>query len=76
MPVPFANAFATAGSAISRVTSPISSRLGRRGTIILRYVGIVVLALVVFAFALQATFPYERVKDRAPNPELLTEIAR
>ena len=65
MPVPFANAFATAGSAISRVTSPISSRLGRRGTIILRYVGIVVLALVVFAFALQATFPYERVKDRA-----------
>lgn len=65
MPVPFANAFATAGSAIGRVTTPISSRLGRRGTIILRYVGIVVFALVVFTFALQATFPYERVKDRA-----------
>ncbi|MEO8845136.1 MAG: type II secretion system protein GspN [Kofleriaceae bacterium] len=65
MPVPFANAFATAGSAIGRVTNPISSRLGRRGTIIVRYVALVVLGLVVFAFALQATFPYERVKDKA-----------
>jgi type II secretion system protein N len=65
VPVPFANAFHTAGSMISRVTTPITSRLGRRGTRVMRYVGIVVLALLVFVFALQATFPYERLKDRA-----------
>lgn len=59
--VPFAGLW----SGISRVTGPIAARLGRRGTLVLRYVGIVVLALVVFVLALQATFPYERVKDRA-----------
>ena len=30
----------------------------------LRYAGFVLVALVVFVFALQLTFPYERVKDR------------
>jgi type II secretion system protein N len=65
MQVPFANAFHTAGSAINRVTSPITSRLGRRGTTVLRYVGLALVGLVVFLFALQATFPYNRVKERA-----------
>jgi len=57
--------FAGLWSGIGRVTGPIATRLGRRGTLVLRYVGIVVLALIVFVLALQATFPYERVKDRA-----------
>lgn len=39
---------------------PIS---GRARTI-LKYVGYVVIALVTFVFALQATFPYDRVKDK------------
>jgi type II secretion system protein N len=37
--------------------------LGPRSRRVLRYVGLVVLALVSFVLALQATFPYNRVKD-------------
>lgn len=58
--VPFAGAFA----AIGRVTSPITQRLGRRGTLVVRYVAIVVIALFAFTLALQATFPYDRMKDK------------
>ncbi|MEP6865685.1 MAG: type II secretion system protein GspN, partial [Deltaproteobacteria bacterium] len=58
--VPFAGAFA----AIGRVTSPITQRLGRRGTLVVRYVAIVVVALFAFTLALQATFPYDRMKDK------------
>lgn len=58
--VPFAGAFA----AIGRVTSPISQRLGRRGTLVVRYATIAMIALVAFTLALQATFPYERMKDK------------
>ncbi|MEO8548355.1 MAG: type II secretion system protein GspN [Kofleriaceae bacterium] len=57
--------FAGLWSGIGRVTGPIASRLGRRGTLVLRDAEIAVLALIVFVLALQATFPYERVKDRA-----------
>ncbi|HEX3765780.1 MAG TPA: type II secretion system protein GspN [Kofleriaceae bacterium] len=39
--------------------------LGPRARRVLRYVGFAVLALVSFVFALQATFPYDRVKDTA-----------
>jgi len=38
--------------------------LGPRARKLLRYVGLVVLALVSFVLALQATFPYDRVKDQ------------
>lgn len=38
--------------------------LGRRTRLVLRYVGFFVLAVVTFVFALQLTFPYDRVKDR------------
>ncbi len=38
--------------------------LGRRGRLVLRYVGFVVLSIVTFVFALQLTFPYGRVKDK------------
>ncbi|HEY3802502.1 MAG TPA: type II secretion system protein GspN [Kofleriaceae bacterium] len=38
--------------------------LGPRQRLILRYVGIAVAALVVFVLALQATFPYDRVRDK------------
>jgi len=58
--VPFAGAFA----AIGRVTSPIAQRLGRRGTLVVRYAAIVLVALFAFTLALQATFPYERMKDK------------
>jgi type II secretion system protein N len=58
--VPFAGAFA----AIGRVTSPITQRLGRRGTLVVRYVAIVLVALFAFTLALQATFPYDRMKDK------------
>ena len=58
--VPFAGAFA----AIGRVTSPITQRLGRRGTLVVRYVAIAVVALFAFTLALQATFPYDRMKDK------------
>ncbi len=39
--------------------------LGPRARKLLRYVGLAVLALVSFVFALQLTFPYDRVKDAA-----------
>jgi type II secretion system protein N len=39
--------------------------LGPRTRKILRYAGFVVLALVTFVFALQMTFPFHRVKDKA-----------
>jgi len=58
--LPFAGAFA----AIGRVTSPIAQRLGRRGMLVLRYVAIGVIALFAFTLALQATFPYDRMKDK------------
>jgi len=37
---------------------------GPRTRKILRYVGLTLFSLVVFVFALQATFPYDRVKDK------------
>jgi type II secretion system protein N len=39
--------------------------LTRRQRIALRYAGMVLATLVVFVFALQATFPYDRVRDKA-----------
>jgi type II secretion system protein N len=39
--------------------------LTRRQRVILRYAGIALATLVVFVFALQATFPYDRVRDKA-----------
>jgi type II secretion system protein N len=39
-------------------------RLGPRTRRVLRYAGFVFFALFVFVFALQATFPYGRVKDK------------
>jgi type II secretion system protein N len=39
--------------------------LTRRQRVIMRYAGIVLATLVVFVFALQATFPYDRVRDKA-----------
>jgi type II secretion system protein N len=39
-------------------------RLGPRTRKILRWSGLVVFALVVFVFALQMTFPYDRAKDK------------
>jgi type II secretion system protein N len=39
-------------------------RLGPRTRRVLRYAGYALFAIVVFVFALQATFPYERVKDK------------
>src|SRR5687768_4856186 len=39
-------------------------RLGPRTRRVLRYVGLALFAVVVFVFALQATFPYGRVKDK------------
>lgn len=42
-----------------------------RGKPVLRYLGYLVVGLVSFAFALQATFPYGRVKDR-----LVSELSK
>lgn len=39
-------------------------RLGPRTRRILRYAGLALFAILVFVFALQATFPYGRVKDK------------
>ncbi|HEX5063794.1 MAG TPA: type II secretion system protein GspN [Kofleriaceae bacterium] len=39
-------------------------RLGPRTRKILRYVGFSLFAIIVFVFALQLTFPYNRVKDK------------
>src|SRR6185369_8077016 len=39
-------------------------RLGPRTRRVLRYTGMALLALVIFVFALQMTFPYNRVKDK------------
>jgi type II secretion system protein N len=38
--------------------------LGPRTRTVLRYLALIVFALVVFVFALQMTFPYDRVKDK------------
>lgn len=38
--------------------------LGRKARLAIRIVGFFVLAVVTFVFALQATFPYNRVKDK------------
>lgn len=67
MQVPFAGLFEKVGTVAGKVWNPISQRLGRRGTIVFRYVSLVVLGIVVFLFALQATFPYERLKDRVAD---------
>lgn len=40
------------------------SSLGPRTRRVVRYLGFVLLALVTFVFALQLTFPYDRVKDK------------
>lgn len=42
----------------------VADRLGPRTRRVLRYVGLALLALVIFVFALQMTFPYNRVKDK------------
>ncbi|HMG56940.1 MAG TPA: type II secretion system protein GspN [Kofleriaceae bacterium] len=42
----------------------LGSNLGPRTRKVLRYVGLVVLALVSFVFAFQMTFPFDRVKDK------------
>jgi type II secretion system protein N len=42
----------------------ILGHLGPRSRKLLRYVGLVVLALVSFVFAFQLTFPFDRVKDK------------
>src|SRR6266496_623046 len=39
-------------------------RLGPRTRRVLRYVGLVSFAIIVFVFALQMTFPYNRVGDK------------
>ena len=39
-------------------------RLGPRTRRVLRYTGLALLAIVIFVFALQMTFPYNRVKDK------------
>ena len=44
--------------------APKLPQLGPRTRKFLRYFTITVLAVVVFVFALQLTFPYERVKDK------------
>ena len=38
--------------------------LGTRARYVVRYLGFAVLAVVTFVFALQMTFPYDRVKDK------------
>jgi type II secretion system protein N len=38
--------------------------LGRRSQLALRYTGIAFVAILTFLFALQMTFPYERVRDK------------
>src|SRR5690606_16831557 len=43
---------------------PLLDRLGPRTRRVLRYAGFALFALLVFVFALQATFPYGRVKDK------------
>ena len=47
--------------AVEAPVSPTSVRARARS---LRYVGLVLLALIVFVFALQLSFPYDRVKDK------------
>jgi type II secretion system protein N len=39
-------------------------QLGRRTRLVLKYFGFFLLAVVTFVYALQLTFPYERVKDK------------
>ena len=63
--LPFAGAARSAGDAASRFLGPISSRLGRRGTRIVKWIGIVVFTLLAFLFAFQATFPVDRLRDYA-----------
>jgi len=63
--MPFAGAARSAGDAASRILGPISSRLGRRGTRVVKWIGIVVFTLLAFLFAFQATFPVERLRDYA-----------
>ena len=63
--MPFAGAAQSAGDAASRILGPISSRLGRRGTRVVKWIGIVVFTLLAFLFAFQATFPVERLRDYA-----------
>lgn len=43
---------------------PLLDRLGPRMRRVLRYTGFALFGLLVFVFALQATFPYGRVKDK------------
>lgn len=47
-----------------KVPSLPLDRLGPRTRRIVRYAGFTLFALFVFVFALQATFPYERAKDK------------
>lgn len=63
--LPFAGAARSAGDAASRIFGPVSSRLGRRGTRIVKWIGIVFFTLLAFLFAFQATFPIERLRDYA-----------
>ncbi|CAN5266650.1 hypothetical protein BH11MYX1_BH11MYX1_44000 [soil metagenome] len=63
--LPFAGAARSAGDAASRIFGPVTSRLGRRGTRIVKWIGIVLFTLLAFLFAFQATFPIERLRDYA-----------
>ncbi len=63
--MPFAGAAQSAGDAASRILGPVSSRLGRRGTRVVKWIGIVVFTLLAFLFAFQATFPVDRLRDYA-----------
>ena len=51
--------------ALSNPLANVLASLGPRTRKVLRAVGYVVLALVSFVFALQMTFPYDRVKAKA-----------
>ncbi|MFN0248701.1 MAG: type II secretion system protein GspN [Kofleriaceae bacterium] len=49
---------------MARVTIPRLPQIGPRTKKVLKVVAYIVLALVTFVFALQLTFPYNRVKDK------------
>ncbi|HEY0480922.1 MAG TPA: type II secretion system protein GspN [Kofleriaceae bacterium] len=47
------------------VFANLGRNLGPRARRVLRYLGFAVLGLVAFVFALQLTFPFDRIKDKA-----------
>lgn len=50
---------------MNRFQLPFHVQLSRRARLAIRYGGFALFAWVVFVFALQWTFPYERLRDRA-----------